>query len=128
MLQQPPGQPHTYRHPRIPEFCQDATCLFLIHRGTHSPPPQEVSHQSHEATGSRTKTCYNLRHLAPREKYTSLQYYWLVGKSSICKFVPQVCRAILAEFPDQYLCCPESPEECKSLRGRAEPDGMVPAL
>ena len=35
MLQQPPGPPHPHRHPRVSEFCQDASCLLLPHRGTH---------------------------------------------------------------------------------------------
>ena len=32
-----------------------------------------------------------LRHMATGETYTSFQYHWLVGKSTICKFLPQVC-------------------------------------
>ena len=32
-----------------------------------------------------------------------------------CKFVPQVCRAILAEFQDTYLHCPDSPGDWKRV-------------
>ena len=91
MLQQPPARPHTHRHPRIPEFCQDAICLFdliterIHHRIKKSVPsfrkPLEVGF----------KLAIILRHLATGETYTSLQYYWLVGCTTICKFVAQVC-------------------------------------
>ena len=52
-----------------------------------------------------------LRHLATGDTYTSLQYHWLVGHTTICKFAPQVCQAILAEFQDEYLHCPTDPED-----------------
>ena len=45
-----------------------------------------------------------LRHLATGETYTSLQYYWLVGQTTI-----------LAEFQDKYLYCPTSPDEWKRV-------------
>ena len=52
-------QLHTHRHLRIPEFCQNATCLFLPHQRMHSPPYQEVSPQFQEATESWTQTGHN---------------------------------------------------------------------
>ena len=52
-----------------------------------------------------------LRHLVTGATYTSLQYHWLVGRTTICKFVHQVCRAILAEFQDKYFSCNDSPDE-----------------
>ena len=30
---------------------------------------------------------------------------------TICKFVPQVCKAILKEFQQEYLICPTDPED-----------------
>ena len=80
----------------------------------HSPPPQEVSHQFQEANGSRNKASNNAK--TPGETYTSLQYHWLSGKSTIWKFVPQVCRVILFEFQEEYLCCPDSPEDLKRVK------------
>ena len=56
-----------------------------------------------------------LRHLATGVTYTPLQYHWLVSRTTICKYVPQDCRAILAEFQEEYLCCPNSPEEWKKV-------------
>ena len=56
-----------------------------------------------------------LTHLATGEMYTSSQYHWVVGQTAICKFVPQVCRAILAEFQDEYLHCPISSNDWKRV-------------
>ena len=57
--------------------------------------------------GIRLKLTIMLRHLATGETYTSLQYHWLVGKTTIYKFVPVFCRVILAEF--QYFQIPNFP-------------------
>ena len=54
-----------------------------------------------------------LRHLATGETHTSLQYPWLVGHTTICKFVPHMCQATLVKFQDEYLYCPTSPQEWK---------------
>ena len=59
ILQQLPDRPHTHRHTRLPEFCQDVQCLFLPFRRTHSPLHQEVSHQFQEATRSWTQSGHN---------------------------------------------------------------------
>ena len=61
------------------------------------------------------KLAITLRHLVTGETYTSLQYHWLVGHTTICKFIPQACQAILAEFQEEYLSCPNSPEEWKRM-------------
>ena len=100
MLQQPAGRPHTHRHPRVPEFCQDATCLFYLIKGTHLPKHQEVSHQFKEATGSWIQAGHN----------PETHDHWLVGRSTFCKFVFQVCQAIIAELQEEYFQCPDSPE------------------
>ena len=46
----------------------------------------------------RLKLAVTLRHLSIGKSYTSLQYQWRVGRMTICKFVHQVCKAILKEF------------------------------
>ena len=46
---------------------------------------------------------------------TSLQYHWRVGRTTIVKFVPKVCKAILHEFQNEYLICPTEPEDWKSI-------------
>ena len=44
-----------------------------------------------------------LRHLSTGESYTSLQYHWRVGRTTICKLVPHICKAILKEFQHVLL-------------------------
>ena len=67
-----------------------------------------------------------LRHLATGETNTSLQYHWFVGHITICKFVPQVCRAIFAEFQDEYLHCPDSPDEWNRVEEKFRTRWNVP--
>ena len=40
------------------------------------------------------KLAVTLRHLSTGETYTSLQCHWRVGRMTIWKFLPQVCKAI----------------------------------
>ena len=64
------------------------------------------------------KLAVTLIHLSTGESYTSLQYHWRVGRSTICKFIPQVCKAILKEFQQEYLVCPTDPEDWKKNEER----------
>ena len=72
------------------------------------------------------KLAVTLRHLSTGERYTSLQYQWRVGKTTICKFVPQVCKAILKEFQQEYLVCPTDPEDWKKIEERFRHRWNVP--
>ena len=72
------------------------------------------------------KLAVTLRHLSKGESYTSLQYHWRVGRTTICKFVSQVCKAILKEFQHECLMCPTDPEDWKELKKDLETDGMSP--
>ena len=46
---------------------------------------------------------------------------------TICKFVPQVCKAILKEFQQEYLMCPTDPEDWNKIEEKdLEKDGMSP--
>ena len=49
------------------------------------------------------------------ESYTSLQYQWWVGRTTIYKIFPQVCKAILKEFQQEYLVCSTNPEDWKKI-------------
>ena len=51
------------------------------------------------------------RHLPTGETYTSLQYHWLVGSTTICKFAPPGLQTHPAEFQDIYLHSPDSLDE-----------------
>ena len=74
------------------------------------------------------KLAVTLRHLSTGETYTSLQYHWRVGRTTICKFVPQVCKAILKEFQHEYLMCPTDPEDWKKIEERLNVLHAVGAL
>ena len=63
------------------------------------------------------KLAVTLRHLSTGEIYTSLQYQWRVGRKTICKFVPQVCKAILRKFQHEY-------RTRRKLKRDLETDGM----
>ena len=59
------------------------------------------------------KLALTIRYLATGESYTSLSCQFRVGRSTISKFLPEVCRAIQDEFTREYLRCPTTPDEWK---------------
>ena len=61
-----------------------------------------------------------MKHLSTGESYTSLQYHWGVGKTTICK------KAILQEFQQEYLICPTDPEDWKKTEERFRNRWNVP--
>ena len=61
------------------------------------------------------KLALTIRYLATGESYTSLSCQFRVGRSTISRFVPQVCRAIQDEFTREYLRCLTTPDEWKEL-------------
>ena len=54
-------------------------------------------------------------HQIAGESYTSLSCQLRVGRSTISKFLPEVCRAIQDDFTREYLRCPTTPDEWKEL-------------
>ena len=72
------------------------------------------------------KLAVTLGHLSTGESYTSLQYQWRVVRTTICKFVTQVCKAILKEFHHEYLMCPTDPEDWKKIKERFRNRWNVP--
>ena len=68
------------------------------------------------------KLAVTLRHLSTGESFTSLEYHWRIGQTTICKFVPQVCQAILKE----YLVCPTDPEDWEKIEERFRNTWNVP--
>ena len=72
------------------------------------------------------KLAVTLRQLSTGESYTSLQYQWRVGRTTIVKFVPKVCKAILHEFQKEYLICPTVPEDWKSIEEKFRNRWNVP--
>ena len=61
------------------------------------------------------KLALAIRYLATGESYTSLSCQFRVGRSTISKFLPEVCRAIQDEFTREYLKCPTTPDEWREL-------------
>ena len=51
------------------------------------------------------------RHLASADSYPTLQYAFRVARSTINKFVPDVCDAIIRAYRDEVRTCPTSPED-----------------
>ena len=46
----------------------------------------------------------------------------------MCKFVPDVCMAILDKFQEEYLKCPTTPEECRQIEEKFHNRLNVPKL
>ena len=78
-------------------------------------------HLARQATNYRApisvgeKLALTIRYLATGESYTSLSCQFRVGRSTISKFIPEVCRAIQNEFTREYLKCPTTPDQWKEL-------------
>ena len=76
-------------------------------------------HLARQATNYRApisvgeKLALTIRYLSTGESYTSLSCQFRVGRSTISKFLPEVCRAIQDEFTREYLRCPTTPDEWK---------------
>ena len=88
--------PTSYTH-----ISQDTRIFHLIEECIHHHMKKSVTN-FRKPLEVGLKLAITLRHLATGETYSSLQ---LVGHT---KFIPQV-RAILTEFQDKYLHCPDSP-------------------
>ena len=78
-------------------------------------------HLARQATNYRApisvgeKLTLTIRYLATGESYTPLSCQFSVGRSTISKFLPVVCRAIQDEFSREYLRCPTTTDEWKEL-------------
>ena len=72
------------------------------------------------------KLVVTLRHLSTGESYTSLQYQWRVGRTTIIKCVSKVCKATFRKFQKEYLICPTEPEGWKSIEEKFRSRWNVP--
>ncbi|XP_013407628.1 uncharacterized protein LOC106171725 [Lingula anatina] len=66
----------------------------------------------------RLKLAATLRFLATGNSYPSLQYSFRVEASTICKCIPEVCKAIIAVYKDEVLSCYKTEEEWKDVAAR----------
>ena len=71
------------------------------------------------------KLAATLRFLATGNSYPSLQYSFRVEASTISKFIPKVCKAIIAVYKDEVLRCPKTEEEWKEELPGSAPDGTT---
>ncbi|XP_068246781.1 uncharacterized protein [Palaemon carinicauda] len=46
------------------------------------------------------------------------KYSFRVEASTICKVIPEVCKAIIAVYKDEVLCCPKTEDEWKKVAAR----------
>ena len=103
------------RHSRIHQFYRMTPEFFEMIKTRLKP------HLARQATNYRApisvgeKLALTIRYLATGESYTSLSCQFRVGRSTISKFLPEVCRAIQDEFTREYLICPTTPDEWKEL-------------
>ena len=61
------------------------------------------------------RVAITLRYLATGETYRSLAYQFRVAPNTISKIVPDTCRAIVAEFGDEYLHTPDTADEWRQV-------------
>ena len=61
------------------------------------------------------KLTNTLRFLATGNSYPSLQYSFRIEVSTICKFLAEVCKAIIEVYKDEILRCPKTEEEWKEV-------------
>ncbi|XP_068247890.1 uncharacterized protein [Palaemon carinicauda] len=64
------------------------------------------------------KLAATLRMLATQNSYPSLHYSLRVEPRTICNFISEVCKAIIAVFKNEVLRCPKTEEEWKEVAAR----------
>ena len=61
------------------------------------------------------KLALTLRHLASGDKYASMKFGWRVPSNTQSLLVREVCQAIIAEYKDEMVQCPTTPEEWRAV-------------
>jgi hypothetical protein len=56
-----------------------------------------------------------LRYLATGDSYMTLQYGFRVSNNAISMIVPDVCEAIVAEYQEEVLVCPTTPDRWREI-------------
>ena len=64
------------------------------------------------------KLAVTLRFLATGNSYHSLQFSFRVEVSTISRFIPEVCQAIIAVYKDEVLRCPRTEEMWKEVAAK----------
>ena len=85
----------------------------IVERVSHSIWKQDTSYR--KALEPGLKVAMTRRHLATGDSYHSLMYGFRVPSNTICKFVPEVCEAIVAEYSPEVISCPTTPDEWRPI-------------
>ena len=72
------------------------------------------------------KLALTIRHLASGDKYPTLQYDFRVARNTICTVIPEVCRAIVAEFKEELIPCPTNSDEWAPIADEFQRRWKVP--
>ena len=80
-----------------------------------SPRLRKLSTFMREPLQVGLKLAVTLRFLATGNSYKSLQYSFRVETSTICTFIPEVCKAIIAVYMEEVLHCPKTEKEWKEV-------------
>ncbi|XP_063960239.1 putative nuclease HARBI1 [Lytechinus pictus] len=68
-----------------------------------------------KALSAGLRLAITLRFLATGDSYQSLEYNFRVAKCSICRIVPETCKAIIAELAPEVCCLPSKPAKWMSV-------------
>ena len=74
-------------------------------------PRLEVLHHTRETLAPGLKLAVALRHFATRHSYSAMKFSWRMPHNTISVIVREVCAAIQAEYMDELLPCPTTPQE-----------------
>ena len=85
----------------------------VLHRINHRIEKRHTSFRAPLEPGLRL--ALTLRFLATGDSYKSLSYGFRVAPNTICSVVAETCEAIIAEYMDEVIVFPETPEDWKKV-------------
>ena len=62
-----------------------------------------------------SKLSLTLRQITSGNRYSSIKFAWIVPHNTISLVVKLVCQSIIAEYMDEVLVCPTTPEERRAI-------------
>ena len=83
-----------------------------------SPRSMKQDTRYRKALEPGLKLAITLRHLATGETYHSLRFAFRVPHNTISLLVKEVCEAIIAEYADEVISFPTTPEEWRQVAER----------
>ena len=110
--------------PGYQNFVRMPLAFLMSLKNTYATSSRHQSPISGKALEVRLKLAITLRHLATRETDTSFQYHWLVGRTTICKFIPRSAKPSLLNICTVLLIL----KTRKRWKRSSKPDGMSPML